>query len=407
MRLHRSLAIALAGGAALTLVIATPAAAASTTWIAPADSLWSTATWSSTVPAAGDDVSFNGGPRSTYNLGVLQFSTFTFLASHEIANGSGNFSLTNGLAVQAPAVAEIAPQLTAVGDQTWEVEAGARLQFPSAVYTDGTSQLTLDVDGVMAIGTAGNLDALATGCIVKQGSGVLELHGGGGGVGTCAGQPAGLLVTEGEVAIVGTPNLGGKNFAVTGGVITGGTDAAPAIIRELNLAGTGVVSPGASSGADLGHLRLWGTSTWTGGSYQVDWDADLDVADYVDGENQAILVSDTRLDIRLSGTPTAGQEAKIIGSNIAFTGQFSSSTVTPLADGDEFVSNGQVFSISYVASGTASGATLTWLRADETAPGPGLADTGADPAIALGAGVLLFGSGILLFARRRFSLGSH
>ncbi len=412
MRPRRSLMLALGGGLALALVTTQPAVAASTTWVASGNSWWSTATWSGAVPAAGDDVTFAGGPLSTYNLGNLSFASFTFAATHTIMSDTGAIALTDGLQVAPSVIARIQPQLTASGAQTWSVASAAELQLPSAVYTDGAATLTLAIEGSMTIEAAGNLDALGTGCIVKSGAGVLRLLGGGGGMGTCAGQPRGLHVTAGEVAIVGTPNLGGKDFAVTGGVFTGGTASGAAVVHELNLAGSGVVSPGPSSGAGIGNVSLWGTSAWTGGTYQVDWDATADDADYVAGANQAISVTGTRLDVRLAGTPTAGETVRILGSDIGFSGQFSSPVGTALADGDEFTSNGQVYSIAYTASGANSGAVLTWLRAAPAAsPSPSPSPAAADPGLAAtgaadGAPLALGGAaailtGIVLLARRR------
>jgi LPXTG-motif cell wall-anchored protein len=159
-------------------------------------------------------------------------------------------------------------------------------------------------------------------------------------------------------------------------------------------------------------LSLWGTSAWTGGTFQVDWDVDTDDSDYVFGDGQAISVTGTKLDVRLAGTPTAGDFVRILGSTIAYTGQFAAPDGTALADGDEFTSNGQVYSLEYIASGGASGVLLHWLRAapapspsPSTSPAAGdqLAATGssdAAPAIMLGA-VALAGGALLLAGRRR------
>lgn len=418
MRTRRTLSLALVAGVALTLVATQPAVAASRTWTAPGDAWWSAAAWTGGAPLAGDDVTFAGGPRSTYDYPTTTFGSFTFLATHEIANGGGAIALTGGMQVAAPAVARIQPQLTASGSQTWSVASGAELQLPSLVMTDGTNPLELAIDGTMTVEATGNLDALSSGCIVKSGAGVLRLLGGGGGVGACPGQPQGLDVTAGEVAIVGTPNLGGKDLAVTGGVLTGGTASGAAVVRQLNLAGTGVVSPGPSSGSGIGELSLWGTSAWTGGTYQVDWDAAAGDADYVAGAGQALSVTGTRLDVRLAGTPGAGDTVRIAGSDVAFSGQFSSPTGTPLADGDEFTSNGQVYSLSYVTGGAGAGAVLQWLRAapvveppvTPTGPvDPELAATGAEQVVPLAvAGILAIGVGaaaLLVSGRRRRPVG--
>ncbi|MBB5633547.1 hypothetical protein BKA04_001770 [Cryobacterium mesophilum] len=405
MRLRSSIPLTIAGGTVLALAIAAPALALTRTWTSPTDASWSVASWGGGVPVAGDDVTFDGGPRSTYDLGNLTFGTFTFLSTHEVANGTGSITLHSGLNVLAPSVVRIDPLLSIDAPQVWSVEQGAELSFPSAVKTDGASALTLDIEGTMTIEATGNLDALATGCVIKDGSGLLRLLGGGGGMGTCAGDLAGLDVKAGEVAIVGSPNLGGKDFAVTGGALTGGTDSTAAVVHSLSLAAAGVLSPGATNGDDIGKIDLWGTSNWTGGTYQVDWDATAADSDYVHGANQAISVNGTKLDVRLAGSPSVGDAVKILGSDISYTGQFSSPEGVSLADGDEFTSNGQIYSIEYITQGAESGVLLHWLRAAPVPPpAPALADTGVDSwPVALGA-FLVIGVGALLAARRRLRL---
>lgn len=405
MRPHRSLALAVGGAAALTLVVAQPATAATaTTWTQAGDSWWSTASWTSSAPAAGDDVVFAGGLRSTYNYpGNTAFSSFHFTNEHTVANGGGSIELTGGLTVDAGAAARIDPLLTASASQNWVVGSGATLTLPSQVRVSNASTLSLYVDGTMEVS---DLDGLATACIVKYGSGLLRFLGGGGGVGTCAGQADGLLVAAGEVTIDGTANLGGKDFAVAGGLLTGGTEAGAAVVHALNLTGVGVLSPGASSGDDFGRLDLWGTSAWTGGTYQVDWDpAGAGRVDLVTGVNQAISVAATKLDIRLAGTPTAGQRARIVSSDVGFTGLFASPAGIALAEGEEFTSRGQVYAIHYIAGPGDNGAEIEWLRA---APAP--AAGGTDPTLAssgaelLPLGVLsavLLGTGALLVVRGR------
>ncbi len=409
MRLRRPALLALGGGLALALLATSPAHAATLTWTSPGDSWWSTATWSGgAAPTTDDSVTFAGGNRSTFDYpGSTRFASFRFTNEHTLAHAGGAIELTGGVTVDPGAAVRIEPQLTASANQSWQVGAGAALTLPSQVYVSNTSTLTLQVDGTMTV-TTGNVDGLATACIIKSGAGVLRLEGGGGGVGTCPGAPAGLNVTSGEVAIVGAPNLGGKDFAVTGGTFTGGTDAAAAVVHQLNLTGSGVVSPGASSGADIGMISLWGTSAWTGGTYQVDWDAAANEADTVAGAGQAISVADTRLDVRLSGTPTAGQSVRILGSDVAYSGQFAAPDGTALADGDEFTSNGQVYSVEYITAGATSGVLLHWERVAPAAPpvitpaAPALASTGAEAVVPFAAGALaVLGVGVALVAGRR------
>lgn len=376
MRRSRALLIAATGGLALALIVASPAAAATVTWISASDTIWSdTTSWAGgSVAAAGDDVTFAGGIRSTYNLGNVTFSSLQFTNDHTLANGGGAITVTNGVAVAAGADVRIEPLVMSLGSQSWSVGSGATLTLPSAVNVDALSTLTLDVDGVIDV-TTGNLDGFAGACIVKTGSGVLRLASGGGGVGACGADPEGLRVEAGEVALVAGTNLGGKSLRVAGGTVTGGAVGSPAIVRQLNL-GTGTVSPGGSAGAGIGQLDLWGTSGWTGGTYLVDWDPAAGQADLVRGDNQAISVADTVLELRLAPGATVGDSATVLSSNIAVTGAFRSPAGAVLADGDEFASDGQRYEIGY----TATSVSVTWLGAVPVPPAP--APAPADPTLA-------------------------
>jgi len=139
--------LTVAGAAALTLVVAQPAFAATRTWTQVGDSNWSTATWTGGVPVAGDDVTFSGGPRSTYDLGNLGLGWLMFPTTHEIANGGGAITLTGGIEVTGGSTARIEPQLASSGSQAWFVESGSTLDLPSAVYSDPATFLRLTVDG--------------------------------------------------------------------------------------------------------------------------------------------------------------------------------------------------------------------------------------------------------------------
>lgn len=404
MRRARILPLALAGGVALALVATSPAAAASVTWISPTDSWWSVGgPWSGgAIAATGDDVTFAGGDRSTYNLGNVTFSSFHFTNAHTIANGGGVIGLTNGLTVDAGAPVTIQPGVSTSGDQSWAVATGAALTLPSQVNVDPASTLTLQVDGVIEV-TTGNLDGAAAACIVKTGAGVLRFAGGGGGVGSCGADPEGLRVEAGEVQIAPGANLGGKSFRVAGGTFTGGALGAASVVRQLNL-GTGTVSPGVA-GTDIGAINLWGTSTWTGGSYIVDWNPATGDADLVHGDNQSISLADTVLELRLASAATVGDTVTVLDSTVAVSGAFRSPAGAVLADGDEFVSGGQRYEIAY----TATAVNVTWLGAVPVAPAPvpaadpTLAETGVTPGtgLAAAAAVLALVGGVLLVRRRR------
>jgi LPXTG-motif cell wall-anchored protein len=208
-------------------------------------------------------------------------------------------------------------------------------------------------------------------------------------------------VEAGEVQIVPGANLGGKSFRVAGGTFTGGALGSPAVVRQLNL-GTGTVSPGVA-GTDIGAINLWGTSSWTGGSYVADWNPTTGDADLVHGDNQAIAVADTVLELRLATAATVGDTVTVLDSTVAVSGAFRSPAGAVLADGDEFVSGGQRYEIGY----TATAVNVTWLGAVPVAPAPAanpaLADTGVAPGsgIAAAAGVLALVGGVLLVRRRR------
>lgn len=366
-RTRTLLPIAMAGGAALALAASAPAFALTTTWISPTDSWWSSATWGGTVPAAGDDVVFAGGPRSTYNLGGVGFSSFEFTNTHTIANGGGSIGLTDGITVADGAEAAIEPMLTTTGSQQWTIEAGGALTLPSQVNADPAATLTLEVDGSLTITSTGNLDGGSAACVVKTGFGVLRIEGGGGGVGACADEPEGLDVGEGYVDIAPGASLGGKSFNVTNGTLIGGAPGAPGIVRQLNL-GDGVVSPGGNFGLAIGALDLWGTSTWSGGSYEADWDPTTGDADLVRGVGQAISVSGTHLMPYVLGStaPSVETAFTVLSSDVGISGGFLAPDGAPLADGDEFVSAGQVYRYGQ----TGNEVTLTWLRAAPEPPGP-------------------------------------
>ena len=423
MRQKTVLTVAAAGGIAIALTAVTPALAADTTWSQEGDSWWSTAAWTSTVPAAGDNVTFAGGPRSTYNLGDLGFGSFHFTNAHTIANGGGAIALDAGLTADAGALVTIEPGLTTSSTQTWSVGAGAVLTLPSQVNVNPASTLTLAVDGLLEV-TTGNLDGGASACIVKSGSGILRLASGGGGVGACPGQPEGLLAEAGEVEIVAGAALGGKSLAAVGGTVTGGALGAPGVVRQLNLGAGGTVSPGASSGSELGQLDLWGTSTWSGGTYLVDWDPATGASDLVFGDNQAISLTGAVLAPRiLGGAAPTTTPFTVLSSSTLIDGAFLAPDGSSLTDGIEFVSGGQVYRYGEVLAqdgSTVTAVTLTWVRAvpptpdpdpepqpgpqpDTTPTPPVLADTGSEASLApLAISALLMGAaGAILILRRR------
>lgn len=403
MRTRRAVPLAALAASALVLIPALPAAAATVTWTAPADAAWSAATWNAAAPVAGDDITFAGGIRSTYDLGNVTFASLHFTNEHLIANGVGAITLTDGITVDAGAVAAIQPGLSTSGSQTWTIGSGGSLTFPSAVTVDPASTLTLLVDGTLAV-TTGNLDGAAAACITASGAGVLSFSSGGGGAGSCPGYPAGIVAASAETAFTPGAFLGGTDFVAAGGLFTGGSLASPATVHALSLVAGGTVSPGETAGTGLGAFSLWGTSAWAGGSYLVDVDAAGD-SDLVSGAGQAISVAGTVLNPRLTGSPAPGQTWTVISSDVSVTGQFQAPGGATLADGDEFEANGQIFSISYLAQQV----DLVWERvapvvvSPVTPAAPTLPDTGAAAAVPIalvGLGLLLAGCCAVVATRR-------
>jgi len=390
--------------AALVLIPALPAAAATTTWTSPTDSWWSAASWTTSVPTAGDDIVFAGGVRSTYELGSETFSSLRFTNEHLIANGGGAITLTHGLIVEAGAFATIEPALATSGSQTFDVAAGGSLTLPSIVTVDPASSLTLDVDGSLSV-TTGRLDGGAAACIRSIGSGVVAFSSGGG-VGTCPGYPLGLVVTAGETTFTPGAFLGGTDIVAAGGLVTGGSDTSPATVRQLSLIAGGTVSPGGSAGSGIGHLALWGTTAWTGGTYVVDVTGGGGPSDRVAGQGRPISVAGTVLSPRLIDLAVAGESWSVLESDVAVNGQFVSPDGATLASGDEFEANGQIFSVAYLPTSV----EVTWERAAPVVlppvipAAPSLPETGAAAislsTVLLALGSLLAGVVLVLVSRR-------
>lgn len=402
MRPRTALPLAAAAASCLVILPALPAAAATVTWVSPTDAAWSVAAWSAAPPVSGDAITFAGGPRSTYDYPAgTVFSSLDFTNDHEIANGGGSVILTSGITVAAGADAMIDILVETSGAQTFAVASGGSLTFPAQVNADPTSTLTLDIDGTLVV--TGNLDGGAGACIQSTGSGVVRFASGGGGVGTCPTYPLGLVSAAAETTFDPGAFLGGTDFVAAGGLFTGGSLASPATVRQLSIVAGGTVSPGATAGTALGALNLWGTSDWSAGTYLADVDA-AGTSDVVSGQGQAVNLLGTVLQLRLAGTPAAGQTWTVLQSDVAVNGAFTSPAGVTLADGDEFTSNGQVYSIAYLPGSV----TVTWVRAAPAAPvvpaAPAvLPATGADlplPLMLIALSTLVAGAAAVGWSRR-------
>jgi len=400
---RRSLAIpaTVAACAAIILVPSLPAYAVvdTQTWVNGSDAFWSTTTaWTTgEAPEAGDTLVFSAptaSARSTKN-GAYSVAGINFVRSHEVANGGGDLGIgTGGLTTAPDSVVSIDANIQTTGAQLWSIGTGSTATFPGVIRTDGASTLTLDVDGTMEVN--GNLDAQATGSVVKTGIGTIVRRGGaGGGIGN-----GGLSVQEGTFFLDGA-DIGGTAFTVAGGSLTGTGTA-----NSLNMT-SGTISPGTSDGSGVADLVAWGPTAWSGGRYSVTinaTDSDSFLAD-----NQTLALSGTELVIVAEAVPAAGTTFLVASADAGLTGQFTAGGVA-LAEGAEFASNGSRYSVSYAAQ--PNSVVVTYLGAVPVVtnpaaplpvPVPELAATAAPiPGLLAGAAALLLGAGsVLLVTRRR------
>lgn len=383
--------LALVGAAALALLPALPATAATKGWTQPGNDWWTSATWSGGLPVAGDDVEFDGGPISTYNIaGTVDYRSFTFIQDHEIWNGPGVgvIGLTHGLVVEAGVTASIDRDMRTSGSQSWTVADGAELTVPSWIEADPAGTLTLDVDGTLRL--TGNIGADGTGSIVKTGTGtVLRTGGVGGGIGG-----GGLDVREGVFELEGAA-IGGTAFQVNGGTLSGaGT------INALTLS-SGVLAPGLGAGAGTGLLTT-GNATLSGGTFLVTVDATgAGSNDALHAPGATLLLSGTTLDIATIGTPSPGDLFEIAGTDLGGTIVGTSRFLSPAGDvlehGDEFVTGGHVYRIDY-AFGAGGLIDVVYVGA---APVPeALPSTGTELWLGAGIAVMLLAAGAGLAALR-------
>ena len=403
MRTRTALLPTLFVASTLVIVPALPAAAATTTWTQASDAWWSTATWSTTVPVAGDDVVFNGGPRSTYNLGDVDFASFTFDATHQVAGGGGEIGLTGGLNVAPGVTARVDPNINVRAAQSWTIASGSSLEVPSWITTDGVGALTLAVDGQLVL--SGNLDALGTGAVTQTGTGVVVRSGGaGGGIGA-----GGYNVTSGTFRLDGA-SIGGTDVQVTGGALDGPGGEIGALRIDA-----GVLAPGVAGVGELGLIGIQRNLALDGGAYLYTVDPGASDADYLLSSG-SVSGTGTRLMIDTLATPTVGDVFAVLGAWRGGTVDAALRLLSPdgvtLADGDEFVADGGRWSIDYI-TGTDGVVEVEYLGAapvvtppPSPAPRPALANTGLDDGllvpVGIGAGVLiLLGVGALIVGRLR------
>lgn len=392
---------AVLAAAALTVVPALPAAAATITWTQPGDSWWSTATWVTAVPAAGDDVVFDGGPRSTYNLGDVTFGAFQFESDHQIASGGGTIALAGGITVAPGIAARIDPNIQVAGAQTWSVAPGSTLHLPSWITTDGIGTLELAIDGELALD--GNLDALGTGAVVQTGDGIVVRSGGaGGGIGA-----GGYDIASGAFRL-NSAVIAGTDVQATGGTLDGaGT------IGAFSL-DAGVLAPGIAGGTEVGIIDAWRNVNLDGGTYRVSVDPTSADSDLLIARANTTGTG-VRLDVQTTATPAVGDTFTIIqavGGTIDAALRLLSPTGDVLGDGDEFASDGSLWQVAYVA-GADGLVSIEYLGEAPTEPAPStpgpaapqLASTGIDVVTTgliavVAVAIALAGAVILIGARR-------
>lgn len=382
--------LAAAGALALALVPALPAAAATSEWSQPGDDWWTSATWTGAMPVAGDDVRFNGGPRSTYNIGGdVVYQSFTFVQDHEIANGPnpGRIGIgAGGLTVQDGVAASIHRDMYTNIDQTWVVGAGGELTIPTVIRVENASILTLQVDGTFTI--AGNIDGMTTGQVVQTGTGVVVRTGSAGGA--IAG---GYQLTSGGFQLSSATILG-TDFAVTGGTLFGAGSIG-------NLTQSGGVITGGPDSTSAGTISV-GNAQLNGGVLQATRFSGAAVTDTLSVRG-TLTGTATRLEIELTdGIPLMNETFTVVqavGGGVIDPGaRLSSPAGVVLQDGDEFVSNGHLFRILYTF-GTGGTISVEYLGAAPVVGG--LAETGADVGAAVAFGALLLAGGAVLMVRRR------
>lgn len=405
MSRRRTLVPLAAGGAlALALIPAVPASAATITWSQAGDSWWTTAAWSP-VPAAGDHVVFDGGPRSTYNIGggstATVFDGFTFAADHLIANGGGVIGIgASGIALEPGVTAQIDLDIRTTGAQTWTIPADATLTIPTWITTDGAGTLTFAVDGVLNI--EGNVDGAVTGAVVQTGSGTVVRTGATGGM------------------IAGGYRVEGGTFLVAGAVI----ESTPVTVAGGTVEGAGLVGHLAVENGDLAlrtEVTPWGllvtdSTDFAGGTFLVSADADSGASDQVQAVAGPITGAGTVLQVELTGTPTLGDAFVVVRAavdgSIDPALRFLSPAGDPIEDGAHFDSNGHRWLMTYAAGpggfveieyGGPTPAeeeeeTPTVPAEDGEDDDPRLPATGSAPTGLLVAAAALFGGAGLLFA---------
>lgn len=273
-------------------------------------------------------------------------------------------------------------------DQTWHAAAGATLELPGWVDVPAG---TLAVTGDGTVEFSGRLDGAGVGTVHNAG-GNLVLSGQGGAFGG-----GGLTTTDGITHVSGF--LGGSDFLLSGGVLSGGSaDPAVGTVRSLT-ATAGTISPGAvPGGGDLSTLRLWGSLTAEAGS-TISITVDGSSSDRIEVQ-QAVLLNGATLDLNVTTPPAVGEIFQPVISMAQVTGTVT--TASGVMDIGEFEDDGHLWRLLGIGQG---GMSVEYRGLAPVPPAPqtppALAATGAQtgwlPLAALG----LLAAGALIVLRRR------
>ncbi len=370
------------------------------TWTSPTHQWWTSGTWSTgEVPENGDSLVFpsTAAPRSDANVGPISLVSMAFTGDHQLGSAApaGVITLTGaeGLIVDGdpgPIDVIINNDLDTTGTQSWRVGAGDSLSLPALVRVSPTGSLTLDVEGELTI--SGNIDGQVTGLIAKTGAGTIVRSGGlGGAVGG-----GGLDVQEGEF-MLDNASIGGTAFQITGGRLTG-----DGVVNAISLT-SGEIAPSDAASGPIEIIVGANGVQLDGGTYIASIDGLSGLSDYLTGGNGVLGGSGTILELDVITAPTIGDNFEVAGvqfGTIDADMRFRSPAGVILDEGDEFVSDGALWSISYIDV-----ISVTYLGIEPAAPSaPELADTGASDVGAFGALALLFTVlGATLVMRRRMA----
>jgi len=399
--MRRSVLLALPACAALVALPALPAAAVvdTQTWTSASHQWWTSGTWSTgEAPENGDIVIFpsTAYPRSDVNYAV-SLAGLQFTGDHLLGSASGGTITLTGSGGEAlsvagdpdPAEVTINVDLATTGTQSWHVAAGNTLTVPTWVTVATDGELVLDVDGTMNV--SGNINGQVTGLVSKTGSGtVIRTGGSGGAIGG-----GGLDVREGEF-LLDEVSLG-TAFQTTGGTLSG-----DGVVDSIT-ATSGVIAPSDAAADPIGILVGAHGVALNGGSYVASIDGDTLTSDYLTGGNGVLSGAGTTLELEVLSTPAIGDSFEIVGvqfGSIDAAFRLLAPAGDTLDEGDEFVSGGGLWSISY-----ADVVTVTYLGLPPVTPEEDdeLAETGVDDTLfaGLAAGAVLLTVGGLALALRR------